>query len=71
MANMVLQMEDKHFPRSKEYIPERWLKNTPGAGECPHANTAHPFTYLPFGFGPRTCIGRRFANLEVETLLIR
>ena len=70
LATHTTSLDDKYFERSKEFIPERWLKNNTDAS-CPHAKDAHPFAYLPFGFGPRMCIGRRFAELEIEVLTIR
>lgn len=61
--------EEKHFPRGAQFLPERWLKDQSG---CPSsAKQAHPFLFLPFGFGPRACIGLRMANLEMEMLVAR
>lgn len=66
---MVAQQSDRFVPRAKEFLPERWLKTKePG---CPHAKDAHPFVYLPFGNGPRTCVRRRLAMLEMEILIAR
>ncbi|KAJ2939169.1 hypothetical protein O0L34_g8481 [Tuta absoluta] len=57
-------MEDQ-YPRPREFIPERWIEG----GPLSHKN-AHPFAWNPFGFGVRMCIGRRIAELEIETFLM-
>ncbi|CAD7015077.1 unnamed protein product [Ceratitis capitata] len=72
MRNMELCNTEAFFPRCNEYLPERWLKlpkNLPSAVE--ETKSQNPFVYLPFGFGPRTCIGKRLADLEMEVLLAR
>lgn len=71
MGQMLNYMDEKQFPQPKKFIPERWIKNN-NDPQCPHAkDTAHAFTFLPFGFGPRMCVGRRFAELEMEVLITR
>ncbi|XP_025833175.1 probable cytochrome P450 12a5, mitochondrial isoform X2 [Agrilus planipennis] len=52
----------------REFIPERWLRTN--TSETSHKNT-HPFVYLPFGFGARSCIGQRLATMELELLIAR
>ncbi|XP_004520838.1 cytochrome P450 12b1, mitochondrial [Ceratitis capitata] len=69
MGNMALCNSEKYYPRYKEFIPERWLKA--GTEACPELRSSNPFIYAPFGFGPRTCVGKRIAEMEMETLLAR
>ncbi|KAH8336848.1 hypothetical protein KR059_005469 [Drosophila kikkawai] len=74
MGVLELSNSDEYFAQSADFVPERWLKtgSTPdGVQACPEARSRNPFVYLPFGFGPRTCIGKRIAELEIETLLVR
>lgn len=74
MAVMELSNSEEYFPQSSEFMPERWLKSSDSdthSDACPEARSRNPFVYLPFGFGPRTCIGKRIAELEMETLLVR
>ncbi|CAH2236859.1 jg27473 [Pararge aegeria aegeria] len=66
--HQALSMMEQHFPQPEKYIPERWIaeKDDP----LFHGN-AHPFAWNPFGFGVRMCIGRRIAELEIETFLAK
>jgi cytochrome P450 family 12 len=66
----LISKNDEHYPRSLEFLPERWLRDNQERG-CPNARDANPFVYLPFGFGARSCVGRRFAELEIEVLIAR
>ncbi|EDX13484.1 GD18694 [Drosophila simulans] len=64
MANM-----EQFVPKVREFIPERWLRdesNSHLVGE-----TATPFMYLPFGFGPRSCAGKRIVDMMLEIAISR
>ncbi|XP_030558874.1 probable cytochrome P450 49a1 [Drosophila novamexicana] len=69
--HLVVSNDPTYFPEPKRFLPERWLKQ--GAAEgCPHAGQKiHPFVSLPFGYGRRMCVGRRFAEIELHTLLAK
>ncbi|XP_076374008.1 cytochrome P450 302a1, mitochondrial-like isoform X2 [Tachypleus tridentatus] len=63
LHNQVACRHKKHFRDPLKFIPERWLKNSPSF-EKPH-----PFLLLPFGYGPRMCLGRRIAELQLYILI--
>ncbi|XP_037032129.1 probable cytochrome P450 12b2, mitochondrial [Bradysia coprophila] len=69
MGSMTMAKDEKFVERADEFIPERFLKETQSG--CPSAKDFHPYLMLPFGFGARACIGKRFAEMEIEVLTIR
>ncbi|EDW47337.1 probable cytochrome P450 12d1 proximal, mitochondrial [Drosophila sechellia] len=67
LGSNVLMKESKYYPRPDEFLPERWLRD-PETGKKMQVS---PFTFLPFGFGPRMCIGKRVVDLEMETTVAK
>lgn len=53
----------EYYPEPEKYRPERFLP------ENKHLLT--PNTYIPFGDGPRNCVGMRFAYQEIRLVLAR
>ncbi|GLV43366.1 Cytochrome P450 49a1 [Carabus blaptoides fortunei] len=67
-AHLILSLQDKYFVKAKEFIPERWMR---GEKEQWTSQDANPFISLPFGFGPRSCVGRRLAQLELDIIVAK
>uniref|UniRef100_A0A0K8TT67 Putative cytochrome n=1 Tax=Tabanus bromius TaxID=304241 RepID=A0A0K8TT67_TABBR len=53
--------DPEYFPNPERFDPERFSDENKG--------TVDFNTYLPFGIGPRNCIGSRFALMEAKAIL--
>lgn len=53
-----IQRHPDYFDRHNEFLPGRFLEDL-----------KHPFSFLPFGGGPRICIGMALAKLEATLVL--
>ncbi|KAH8243067.1 hypothetical protein KR032_004291 [Drosophila birchii] len=65
---------DEYFPQASEFLPERWLRTPKNAqSKCPanELKSKNPFVFLPFGFGPRMCVGKRIVEMELELGIAR
>ena len=61
MSPWVMHRDPRWFTSPEKFLPERWLDGL--AARLPR------FAYMPFGGGPRICIGDRFAMMEAVLVL--
>ncbi|KAG5899874.1 hypothetical protein JTB14_012337 [Gonioctena quinquepunctata] len=68
--HLVVSNSEEYIEDPGKFMPERWLKS--GHPGCPiNQKKIHPFISLPFGYGRRSCLGRRFAETELNILLAK
>ncbi|XP_071583912.1 thromboxane-A synthase isoform X3 [Heliangelus exortis] len=58
-----LHHNPEFWPEPEKFIPERFTEEA--------KKERHPFAYLPFGAGPRGCIGMKMGLLETKVTLLR
>nr|ABH05130.1 cytochrome P450 3A69 [Micropterus salmoides] len=57
-----LHRDPELWPDPEEFKPERFSKQ--------NRQSINPYTYLPFGIGPRNCLGMRFALVMIKLALV-
>ncbi|XP_028714778.1 cytochrome P450 3A13-like isoform X2 [Peromyscus leucopus] len=63
IPTFVLHQNPKYWPEPEEFHPERFSKE--------NKDRINPYTYLPFGHGPRHCIGMRFALINMKLAIVK
>jgi cytochrome P450 len=61
MFPWILHRDERWFPDPLRFDPDRWKND--------FARTLPAFAYVPFGGGPRRCIGNSFAMMEAVLLV--
>src|SRR6266496_1158431 len=56
-----LHRDPEQYPEPESFKPERFLPE--------NRDSHHPFAHLPFGDGPRNCVAKRMALMEVKLAL--
>ncbi|CAG2165508.1 unnamed protein product [Oppiella nova] len=56
-----IHMSDENYPNAFKYDPDRFMPE--------NKHLIKPYTYLPFGGGPRNCVGMRLGLLEMKLCL--
>ncbi|XP_053683463.1 probable cytochrome P450 9f2 [Sabethes cyaneus] len=61
MPAIAIQNDPKYYPNPEKFDPERFDQQ--------NLSKIDTGTYIPFGIGPRNCIGSRLALMEVKLML--
>ncbi|CCH55669.1 cyc2 [Fibrisoma limi BUZ 3] len=61
LSPYVLHHDPASWPEPEQFNPDRFLPE--------RVKERHPYAFLPFGGGPRLCIGNQFALMEMQVML--
>lgn len=64
MATYLSSVREEHFEDALKFIPERWL-------HIDSATLETSVACIPFGYGPKACLAKNLAEMQLSILLIK
>ncbi|KAI9552449.1 hypothetical protein GHT06_022815 [Daphnia sinensis] len=61
VPSFALHYDPDNYPEPEKFNPDRWTADNKAE--------RNPYTFMPFGMGPRNCVGMRFAIEEIKIAL--
>ncbi|XP_060077359.1 cytochrome P450 3A12-like [Ylistrum balloti] len=58
-----LYEDEEYFPQPQKFMPERFSSAA--------RKERHPYTFIPFGQGPRICVGMKYGIILVKLALVK
>ena len=58
ISTVAIHYDPENYSEPKKFYPERFMPE--------NKHTINPHAYIPFGIGPRNCVGMRFAIQEAK-----
>ncbi|XP_031347747.1 cytochrome P450 6B4-like [Photinus pyralis] len=61
ISTLGIHSDPNLYPDPEKFLPERFAEG----------HSRHPCAYIPFGAGPRSCMGQRFAFMEAKIVVAK
>lgn len=65
--NQIISRDESIYEEADKFKPERWAEYRARTRQ----ERPSPFAMLPFGFGPRVCIGQHLSSVQIRVLTAR
>lgn len=60
LNNFTMGRDEKMFPNPEQFEPERWMR------DAKEKSDINSFASQPFGYGARSCVGKRISEAELQ-----